>query len=145
MGMFERTASVFDDAMVLDEEYQPDEIRERDEELEQYRQALQPIIDNRPLSNIFVYGKTGTGKTYAKSYMLEHLRDDAERYDDGEPEQFVFDARPSDAIALAVRVECPITVSDEILDAAGRAPEEVDIGRVDDGPVSDPFSDERGE
>lgn len=82
MGMFERTASVFDDAMVLDEEYQPDEIRERDEELEQYRQALQPIIDNRPLSNIFVYGKTGTGKTVATRYMLDHLRDDAERYDD---------------------------------------------------------------
>jgi cell division control protein 6 len=82
MGMFERTASVFDDAMVLDEEYQPDEIRKRDEELEQYRQALQPIIDNRPLSNIFVYGKTGTGKTVATRYMLDHLQTDAERYDD---------------------------------------------------------------
>ena len=68
---------------------------------------------------------------------------DAERYDDGEPEQFVFDARPSDAIALAVRVECPISVSDEILDAAGRSPEEVDISRADNGPVSDdPFSDD---
>lgn len=82
MGMFERTASVFDDAMVLDEEYQPDKIRERDEELEQYRQALQPIIDNRPLSNIFVYGKTGTGKTVATRYMLDHLQEDAEHYDD---------------------------------------------------------------
>ncbi|MFC7157640.1 hypothetical protein ACFQPA_19620 [Halomarina halobia] len=39
MGMFERTTSVFDNAMVLDEEYQPDEIRERDEELEQYRRG----------------------------------------------------------------------------------------------------------
>ena len=37
-------------------------------------------------------------------------------------ERFVFDARPSDAIALAVRVDCPIEVSDEILDAAGRPP-----------------------
>ena len=70
---------------------------------------------------------------------------DAERYDNGEPERFVFDARPSDAIALAVRVECPITVSDEILDAAGRSPDEVDVDRVDDEPVSDPFSDERDE
>ena len=70
---------------------------------------------------------------------------DAERYDDGEPERFVFDARPSDAIALAVRVECPITVSDEILDAAGRSPEEVDVGQVDDDPVSDPFSEDPDE
>jgi hypothetical protein len=47
---------------------------------------------------------------------------DAERYEAGEVETFVFDARPSDAIALAVRVDCPIEVSDEILDAAGRPP-----------------------
>jgi bifunctional DNase/RNase len=33
------------------------------------------------------------------------------------------DARPSDAIALAVRVEVPILVSDEVLDKAGVVPE----------------------
>ena len=49
---------------------------------------------------------------------------DAERYEDGESRKFVFDARPSDAVALAVRVDCQIRVSDEVLDAAGRAPEE---------------------
>lgn len=54
---------------------------------------------------------------------------DAERYDDGRPEKFVFDARPSDAIALAVRIDCSISVSDEILDAAGRDPEEIDLDR----------------
>jgi len=71
---------------------------------------------------------------------------DAERYTNGEPESFAFDARPSDAIALAVRVECPIEVSDGILDAAGRSPEEVDVGQPDrtDDPLDsdDPFSDE---
>ena len=56
---------------------------------------------------------------------------DAERYEDGEPHSFVFDARPSDAIALAVRVECPIDVSDGILDEAGQPPERFDF---DDGP-----------
>ena len=70
---------------------------------------------------------------------------DAERYDNGEPESFAFDARPSDAIALAVRVECPIDVSDGILDAAGRSPEEVDVGQPprDDDSLSsdDPFSE----
>jgi bifunctional DNase/RNase len=53
---------------------------------------------------------------------------DAERYEDGEPRSFVFDARPSDAIALAVRVECPIEVSDGILDEAGQPPERFDFG-----------------
>jgi bifunctional DNase/RNase len=33
------------------------------------------------------------------------------------------DARPSDAIAIAVRVECPIFVSQEVLDRAGVVPE----------------------
>jgi len=74
---------------------------------------------------------------------------DAERYTNGEPESFAFDARPSDAIALAVRVECPIEVSDGILDAAGRSPDEVDIGRMghDDEPMrsDDPFSDDPDE
>ncbi|MFB6107512.1 MAG: bifunctional nuclease family protein [Haloplanus sp.] len=57
---------------------------------------------------------------------------DVERYDDGEAQKFVFDARPSDAIALAVRVECPIVVSDEILDAAGRPEDEFEVDRIDD-------------
>jgi len=53
---------------------------------------------------------------------------DAERYEDGEPRAFVFDARPSDAIALAVRVECPIEVSDAVLEEAGQPPERFDLG-----------------
>ena len=45
---------------------------------------------------------------------------DAERYEQGEAKKYVFDARPSDAIALAVRVDCSITVSDGVLDSAGQ-------------------------
>ncbi|RLM57510.1 bifunctional nuclease family protein [Halobellus sp. Atlit-31R] len=53
---------------------------------------------------------------------------DAERYDDGEAQRFVFDARPSDAVALAVRVDCPIEVSDVVLDEAGQPPERFEFG-----------------
>ncbi|MBP1922479.1 bifunctional DNase/RNase [Halorubrum alkaliphilum] len=53
---------------------------------------------------------------------------DVERYEDGEPETFVFDARPSDALALAVRVECPVVVSDEVIDEAGRPPDSIRFG-----------------
>jgi bifunctional DNase/RNase len=65
---------------------------------------------------------------------------DAERYEDGEPRPFVFDARPSDAIALAVRVECPIEVSDAVLDDAGQPPERFDLGDGPEqsGPPSEP-------
>ena len=67
---------------------------------------------------------------------------DSERYQAGEPERFVFDARPSDAIALAVRAECAISVSGEILDAAGRPPEEFELGERDETLPQDPFSED---
>jgi bifunctional DNase/RNase len=57
---------------------------------------------------------------------------DVERYDEGESRRFVFDARPSDAIALAVRAESPITITDEVLDAAGRPEDEFEPERIDD-------------
>jgi len=82
MGMFERDQQVFADAAPLDDSYEPEDIRERDDELEKYQRALQPIIDNRPTSNIFLYGKTGTGKTVATKFMLSHLESDAGAYDD---------------------------------------------------------------
>jgi len=58
---------------------------------------------------------------------------DAERYDAGDREAFVFDARPSDGIALALRVDCPILVSGSVIDRAGRAPEEFEMRGIDDG------------
>lgn len=45
---------------------------------------------------------------------------EAEQYVDGERRERVFDARPSDAIALALRENCPIKVSDAVVDRAGR-------------------------
>ena len=59
---------------------------------------------------------------------------DAERYENGRPERFVFDARPSDAVALAVRVDCPIVVGDEVLDAAGQSAEDVELEGLDEDP-----------
>ena len=52
---------------------------------------------------------------------------DAEQYAGGERSTVVFDARPSDAIAIALRVDCPIVVADEVLDEAGRSPEEFEL------------------
>ena len=46
------------------------------------------------------------------------------------------DSRPSDAIALAVRVQVPIFVAKEVMDEAGVLPEE-EISSVDDTKVPD--------
>ncbi len=52
-------------------------------------------------------------------YARVHLRQDGRDLD--------VDARPSDAIALAVRMECPIFVADEVLEKAGVLPEKEDL------------------
>ena len=68
---------------------------------------------------------------------------DAERYEDGERDAFVFDARPSDGIALALRVDCPILLAEAVIDGAGRPPEEFEMRGVDDpGGSPDVFRDD---
>lgn len=49
------------------------------------------------------------------------------------------DARPSDAIALAVRMEVPIFVADEVMESAGQVASEGDADEADgaDGPADD--------
>lgn len=54
-----------------------------------------------------------------------------QRYDAGEAEPMTFDARPSDAVALAIRADCPIEIDGEVLDVAGRSHEE--LGVEDEG------------
>lgn len=51
---------------------------------------------------------------------------DTEQYLEDRRKEMVFDARPSDGIAIALRVDCPLIVADEVIDAAGRSPEEFD-------------------
>ena len=48
---------------------------------------------------------------------------DTEQYHKGERNRAVFDARPSDGIAIALRVDCPLVVTGEVVDEAGRPPE----------------------
>ncbi|MFB6112980.1 MAG: bifunctional nuclease family protein [Halodesulfurarchaeum sp.] len=50
---------------------------------------------------------------------------DAEQYVNGERREVTFDLRPSDAIAIALRVDAPIYLTDEVLDAAGEPAETV--------------------
>ena len=52
---------------------------------------------------------------------------------------YVIDARPSDAVALAVRVEAPIWVADEVLDEAGIPAEMVDFDHEDEEEKLDEF------
>jgi cell division control protein 6 len=82
MGMFERDNEIYRDRDALREDYQPEELVGRDEELDTYRAALQPVINGEQPNNVFLYGKTGVGKTAATRYLLEHLKEDTAQYDD---------------------------------------------------------------
>ncbi|MFB6188890.1 MAG: bifunctional nuclease domain-containing protein, partial [Halapricum sp.] len=64
---------------------------------------------------------------------------DAEQYPGGHRKDAVFDARPSDGIAIALRIDCPIVVSDDVIDEAGQPPEafEADADDPDDHDVGD--------
>jgi len=82
MALFERDHDIYRDRDALREDYQPEELVGRDEELDTYQAALQPVINGEQPNNIFLYGKTGVGKTAATKNLLSHLREDAKRYDD---------------------------------------------------------------
>jgi bifunctional DNase/RNase len=47
-------------------------------------------------------------------------------------------SRPSDALALAVRMGAPVFVSDDVLDVAGAIPEIIDETEHDETPALDP-------
>ena len=66
---------------------------------------------------------------YARLYVKQDGRD------------LDFDARPSDAIALAVRVECPIFVASEVMETAGIIPEADDGEEKEKGET--PMDEER--
>jgi len=82
MRRFERKQNIFRNKDALGESYQPDQIEERDEEIEQYMHALQPVVDGWEPNNIFLYGNTGVGKTAVTDYLLDRLQDDVADYDD---------------------------------------------------------------
>jgi cell division control protein 6 len=84
MGLdsFTRNDFIFENETVLREEYQPDDLLERDDELAAYQNALDPVINGAPPKNIFLYGQSGVGKTISTDLVLEQLQSDATAYDD---------------------------------------------------------------
>jgi len=80
MGLFQPDTDIFRHRDVLREDYQPEEIVGRDEELQQYISALQPVINGDQPANIFLYGKAGVGKTACTRYLLSELKEDAAEF-----------------------------------------------------------------
>ncbi|MDO8528442.1 MAG: orc1/cdc6 family replication initiation protein [Nanoarchaeota archaeon] len=74
--------TIFKDKSLLQSNYQPKDILHRDEQIKQIASILAPILRGERPSNLFLYGKTGTGKTlsiqYVKEELLRRLKKDAD-------------------------------------------------------------------
>ena len=71
-GFLERE-SLFKDKKVLQSAHIPNEINHRDEQITQIANILAPALKNEKPSNVFIYGKTGTGKTLSMKYLAEQM------------------------------------------------------------------------
>ncbi len=65
--------SIFKDKFLLQSNYSPDEIPHRDVQIKQIASILAPVLRGEKTSNLFLYGKTGTGKTLSIQFVKEEL------------------------------------------------------------------------
>ncbi|MBD3249265.1 ORC1-type DNA replication protein [Candidatus Woesearchaeota archaeon] len=72
---------LFTDKKVLQSNFTPGNIPHRDEEIEQIAQILAPCLKLEKPSNLFIYGKTGTGKTVSMSFISNQISDIAKKKD----------------------------------------------------------------
>jgi cell division control protein 6 len=64
---------VFKDKSLLQTNYRPEEIPHREEQIKQIASILAPVLQGEKTSNLFLYGKTGTGKTLSIQYVRDEL------------------------------------------------------------------------
>ena len=64
---------IFKNKSALQASYQPEEIVYRDEQINQIASILAPVLRGEKPSNLFLYGKTGTGKTLSIQFIADKL------------------------------------------------------------------------
>lgn len=79
---------IFKDRSVLRHDYLPNKLPHREEQIRLLGEKVAPVLKKERCSNIFIYGKTGTGKTAVTKYVLSHLEFKAKEY--GAPVRFCY-------------------------------------------------------
>ena len=95
--------------------------------------AMERMVPNRPLTHDLFKSTLDTFDIQLKEVVINNLLDGifyARLICVREGELFEIDSRTSDAIAMAVRFECPIFTYDFILEAAGVVLEEQEDGSL---------------
>jgi len=63
--------SIFKDIAALSPHYVPAELPYREPQINEIERLLAPVKENKKPRNIFIYGKTGTGKTCSVKRVME--------------------------------------------------------------------------
>lgn len=79
---FSSQSSIFEDETVLYDDWTPDELPERELELDHLHDALAPVTRGAAPHNTFVFGKTGQGKTAGVDHKLRDLEAFAEGHNE---------------------------------------------------------------
>jgi cell division control protein 6 len=77
---FVKGAKLFKDREVLRHDYIPEKLPHREDQIKLLGSTVAPVLRSERCSNIFIYGKTGTGKTAVAKYVLSHLESKAKEY-----------------------------------------------------------------
>jgi cell division control protein 6 len=77
---FVNRINLFKDREVLRHDYIPDKLPHREDQIRLLGERVAPVLKDARCSNIFIYGKTGTGKTAVTKYVLSHLEAKAKQY-----------------------------------------------------------------
>lgn len=84
--------------------------------------ALQGVVTERPMTHDLIRDMLTMFGVRVERVVVTELRDTtyyAEIHVDLDGRHFTVSSRPSDAIAIAVRMETPLFVADDLLDAEG--------------------------
>jgi cell division control protein 6 len=77
---FVKSAKLFKDRDVLRHDYLPEKLPHRENQIRLLGETVAPVLKDARCSNIFIYGKSGTGKTAVTKYVLSHLEAKAKEY-----------------------------------------------------------------
>ncbi len=79
---FVGNSKIFKDREVLRHDYLPDNLPHREEQIKRLGETIAPVLKGARSSNIFIYGKTGTGKTAVTKYVLTYLETKAKEFNE---------------------------------------------------------------
>lgn len=67
--------SLFKNKKIFQGGYLPETIHHRDEQINLIAKILAPLLKKEKPSNLFIYGKTGTGKTMSIKHVIKKIKD----------------------------------------------------------------------